>query len=178
MLSVIIPVSNRQTLYATLESTKEAKEVIVVADGKCPISEEICKNFNNVKYYELMETGDYGASQRNFGMRVATQPLISFLDDDDVYVEGGVEKIISYSKLNSLNLFKVKFRNFIIWDSTEIQYGNVCTVGMVVPNNISKVGVWTARYGHDLDFAEMTFNLIGSVNFVDFILTKVRPHEQ
>lgn len=178
MLSVIIPTSNRHTLYATLESTKKAKEVIVVADGKCNISEEICKNFSNVRYIEFYETGDYGASQRNFGMRLATQPLISFLDDDDIYTAEGIDKILSYSKLTSLNIFRVKFKDFVIWDKPEIEYGNVCTVGMVVPNIPDRIGVWTARYGHDLDFAQMTFDRLGSVNFVDFILTKARPHEQ
>ncbi len=179
MLSVIIPVSNRASLEATLNSTKEAAQVIVVADGICPISEKIAKKFPNVHYIEMMETGDFGASQRNFAMRLVKTPLLSFLDDDDVYVKNGVEKIISYSKLDCINLFKVKLnKDVTIWNKTEIEYANVTTGGIVVPNIPEKLGVWTCRYSHDYEFVQMTYNLMGKkVNYVDFILTITRPHE-
>jgi len=179
MLSVIIPVSNRTSLEATLNSTKEAAKVIVVSDGVCPISEKIAKKFSNVQYIEMMETGDFGASQRNFAMKLVKTPLLSFLDDDDVYVKDGIEKIISYSKLNCINLFKVKLKkDLIIWNKMEIEHANVTTGGIVVPNTPEKLGVWTCRYSHDYEFLKMTYNLMDKkVNYVDFILTITRPHE-
>jgi len=178
MLTVIVPCSNRISLYQTLESCKEAEKVFVVADGVCNVSYDIAKTFNNVEYFEIQSTADFGASQRNFAMRLVKTPLMSFLDDDDVYVKEGVSKILSYSKLDALNIFKIQFKNMVVWKNTEVEYGNVSTSGFVVPNTPSKLGVWTCRYGTDFDFASMTYKLIKRVNFIDFILTKARPHEQ
>jgi len=178
MLTVIVPCSNRPTLENTLKSVIDAEKVIVVADGPCPTSKKICKNFSNASYYEINETADFGASQRNFAMRLVKTPLMSFLDDDDTYVEQGVSKIISYSKLDALNLFKVQIGSTIVWREMEIIYGNLTTGGIVVPNTPEKLGVWTCRYGTDFDFAQMTYDLMDKkVNYVDFILTITRPHE-
>ena len=179
MLTVIVPCSNRVSLRETLISTKLAEQVLCVADGPCNVSREIAKQFLNVKYYEIEETGDFGASQRNFGMRLAKTPFISFLDDDDVYVKDGIDKILTLSKMNALNLFKVRFKLRTIWDTYQVAYGNLTTGGIVVPNIPEKLGVWTGRYGCDFDFAHMTYKLLQEkVNYVDFILTLARPHEQ
>lgn len=178
MLTVIIPCCDRPSLEDTLKSTEKAEKVIIVGDGDCPLSKKIASKFSNVSYYEIDETGDFGASQRNFAMRLVKTPLISFLDDDDVYVKEGVERIISYSKLDCINLFKVKIQNKLVWDKMVIEYGNLTTGGIVVPNSPEKLGVWTCRYGTDYDFFTMTYNLMGKkVNYVDFILTITRPHE-
>lgn len=176
MLTVIIPASNRVSLRDTLDSTKKAEKVIVVGDGACRISSEIAKQFDNVDYFEIEETGDYGASQRNFAMRLVKTPFISFLDDDDIYVKDGVDKIVSLSKMNALNLFKVQLKNRVVWQNHQIAYGNLTTGGIVVPSFPQKLGVWTGRYGTDYDFAYMTYKLMQEkVNYVDFILTKTRP---
>ena len=175
MLTVVVPACNRPSLKNTLDSVTQANTVIVVGDGICPISEQICRNYSNVKYYYINMCNDFGASQRNFAMRLIRTPLISFLDDDDVYVKEGVSKIISYSKLDALNVFKVKLPDGrIVWKNQEITYGNLTTGGLVVPNTPEKLGVWTARYGTDFDFASMTADMLGRVNYIDFILTESR----
>jgi len=182
MLTVIIPCCNRISLRDTLKSLERDKDpvnAIVIGDGHCPISKEICDKMGtppklNIKYYEIEETGDFGASQRNFAMRLVKTPLMSFLDDDDVYTAQAIDKIFSLAKLDCLNLFKVKLKNDrIVWDKYEVAYGNITTSGIVVPNIPEKLGVWGCRYGTDYDFAYMTYKLMQKkVNFVDFLLAE------
>jgi glycosyltransferase involved in cell wall biosynthesis len=175
MLTTIIPASNRPSIAKTLDSVKKIPNVIVIGDGPCPITKQICKQYTNVSYYEIHMCNDFGASQRNFGMRIVKTPFITFLDDDDVYVSNGPDKILSYAKLDALNIFKVRLPdNRVVWNTQELEYGNLTTSGLVVPNTPEKLGVWTARYGTDFDFASMTADMLGRVNYIDFILTESR----
>jgi glycosyltransferase involved in cell wall biosynthesis len=86
-VSVIIPTYNRATLLprairSALAATTEIDEIIVVDDGSTDDTEAVMAPWlDRVRYVRITNRGVGGA--RNYGVQLATKPLISFLDSDD-----------------------------------------------------------------------------------------------
>lgn len=93
-VSVIIPVYNAE-LYiehavASAVNLVEVGEIILIEDGSKDNSLSICKElvvrFDKIKLLTHENNENKGASEsRNFGIRSAIFPFVSFLDADDVY---------------------------------------------------------------------------------------------
>lgn len=109
LFSVIIPVYNEEEyisrcLQSLIAQTMNDYEVIIVDDGSCDHSIEICKKFQNkFRYCSIISHAkNMGTSAaRNSGIKHATGSYIVFLDSDDTlspyFFETLTPKIKEYS---------------------------------------------------------------------------------
>lgn len=94
-VSVIIPSYNRahtvvRAIKSALEETYGGDEIIVIDDGSTDETEKILLPFFTKIRYFCTENQGAGAA-RNFGVRIAQNPLIAFLDSDDEWFAGKLE---------------------------------------------------------------------------------------
>jgi glycosyltransferase involved in cell wall biosynthesis len=103
-ISVIIPTYNRQKfIKEAIQSVIDQEyngnlEIIISDDGSSDKTLEIAKSFGNrvVILNKGLECLSQGVSStRNRGLKVATQPYISFLDSDDFYLPNHLNRIAS-----------------------------------------------------------------------------------
>jgi glycosyltransferase involved in cell wall biosynthesis len=89
-VSVVIPTYNRATLLpravaSALANVRTGDEVIVVDDGSTDDTAMQMAQFADRVRYARLSHGGAGAT-RNAGVRLATKPLIAFLDSDDAWM--------------------------------------------------------------------------------------------
>ena len=103
-ISVIIPTYNRENfigeaIESVLQQDYSGKiEIIVSDDGSTDKTIEIANSFGNKVIVALKPTNCTSqgvASNRNRGIRLASQQLITFLDSDDFYLPGHLQNISS-----------------------------------------------------------------------------------
>lgn len=96
-ISVVIPTYNRiELLPRAIESAQSAGtevEVVVVDDASTDGTEEYCRSLEHIKYVRLNKN-HRTAGARNAGIEASTAPFIAFLDDDDIRLEGSLDKQI------------------------------------------------------------------------------------
>ncbi len=98
LVSIIVPVYNaeeslRQAIDSVLGQTYPHIEVVVVDDGSCDGSSEICLAYGD--RIRCLTQANQGASvARNHGIRVARGDYIGFLDSDDCYLPDKVDKLV------------------------------------------------------------------------------------
>ena len=115
-ISVILPVHNRADVLAraiesVLAQTSPAFELIVVDDGSTDQSVAVAKRFadDRVRVIELGENRG-GNAARNAGVRAARAPLIAFLDSDDAYLPGKLERVVGeFARTPALELLVDSF---------------------------------------------------------------------
>jgi len=99
-ISVIIPVYNAEKFVEHAVKSAlvhaEVKEILLIEDGSPDNSLQVCKQLERfsekVKLLRHKDGKNKGASaSRNFGMKCASQPFISFLDADDYYLPNRFE---------------------------------------------------------------------------------------
>lgn len=96
-ISAVIPTFNREALVAraiesALGQSRPPDEVIVVDDGSTDGTEARVAVFGDrVRYVRQANQG--GASARNHGVEHATGEWIAFLDSDDVWTDGHLERM-------------------------------------------------------------------------------------
>ena len=98
-VSVVIPAYNSKYLGTAVESvlrqTYRDHELIVVDDGSPGTAiKEICDAFPQVRYIRQENAGPSVA--RNRGIREAGGRLIAFLDDDDIWLPGKLQKQMEF----------------------------------------------------------------------------------
>ena len=169
-LSIIVPTRGRKTLERTLRSIsgqlQPGDEVIVLRD----------------------ETGDSGDSARMSGMERARGTHLAFMDDDDVYRPGALEKMRRFARDNPgrIGLFKMQHPvGTTHWRDGEpvLRYANVSTQNFLIPNLPGRLGRWTDRpprpgggvYDGDYAFIARTVELQGEPLFVDEVTVLARP---
>lgn len=169
-LSIIVPTRGRKTLERTLRSIagqlQPGDEVIVLRD----------------------ETGDSGDSARMSGMERARGSHLAFMDDDDVYGPGALEKMRRFARDNPgrIGIFKMKHPvGTTHWRDGEpvLRYANVSSQNFLVPNVPGRLGRWTDRpprpgggaYDGDYAFIARTVEMQGEPLFVDEVTVFVRP---
>lgn len=99
-LSVIIPCYNGEKIIETailsiISQNRNDVELIIVNDGSNDGTENICKKYDNnhtVKYFHSANSG--AGHARNIGMSMATGTWIAFLDADDLFLEGSLDRVI------------------------------------------------------------------------------------
>lgn len=100
-LTIIMPAFNAEkTIGTSIESVLSNKsenfELIVINDGSTDSTEEIIKSFNDDRLRYISKENSGVSSTRNFGLKNATGEYVTFIDSDDLYVDGAVDKILDY----------------------------------------------------------------------------------
>jgi glycosyltransferase involved in cell wall biosynthesis len=169
-LSIIIPTRGRKTLERTLRSIagqlQPGDELLVLCDA----------------------TGDSGDSARMSAMERARGTHLAFMDDDDVYAPGALEKMRRFARDHPgrVGIFKMEHPvGTTHWRGGEpvLRYANVSTQNFLVPNVPGRLGRWTDRpprpsggaYDGDYAFIVQTVELQGEPLFVDEVTVLVRP---
>lgn len=106
-LSIIIPVYNAAPLLNRCldsifnQKTQYTYELILVDDGSNDNSVEIIKSRKekNITLYQQKNSGPSAA--RNKGIELAKGEFIAFLDADDFWLNGFIEKTLSFIKTNN-----------------------------------------------------------------------------
>lgn len=101
LLSVVIPTRNRaqlvcEAIESALSQRRRQVEVVVIDDGSTDNTADVIANRfrSGVQLLRNEERRGAGAS-RNIGIRVARGHLVSFLDDDDLWLPGKLDAEIS-----------------------------------------------------------------------------------
>lgn len=155
-VSFIIPTIGRETLVRTLQSIEMMPndEVLILGDVykiQDIVPKEIC-NKENVYCLHVTPGKNWGATERNIGMSVATGDLLSFMDDDDVYAPEA-RTFIEQAVLGHPTIFKMRMPSgLVLWQEQRLYCGNVGTPMIVVPNDPLRLGRWSNRYICDYDF--------------------------
>ena len=106
LFSIIIPTYNRANLIgkaidSVLAQTYHNWELIIIDDGSTDNTRDVVRSYNDnrIKYFYQENRGRSAA--RNYGIDISKGDYISFLDDDDYYLENFLEEffhIISEKK--------------------------------------------------------------------------------
>jgi glycosyltransferase involved in cell wall biosynthesis len=169
-LSIIVATQGRKTLKRTLRSISRqlepGDEVLVLCD----------------------DSGDAGDTARMKAMPRARGTHLAFIDDDDVYAPGALEKMRRFARENPGRIGIFKMRHAVgttHWRAGEpvLRYANVSTQTFLVPNVPEKLGRWQAgrhrpgggEYAGDYVFITETAELQGEPVFVDEVTVHARP---
>ena len=101
LVSAIIATHNRlgmlkKALESVLSQTYREIEIIIVDDQSDDGTEEYCKSLPGVKYIRISRAQHKNGSRtRNIGLKSAKGKYVAFLDDDDEWMPGKIEKQIN-----------------------------------------------------------------------------------
>ena len=159
--SIIVPTTGRPTLVQTLASILEqlepGDEVFVVRD----------------------DSDDLGDTPRNEAMPRARGTHLLFMDDDDQYARGALATIRRFAAEHPgrIGIFRMRFdHGLVLWRRPALEFGNVSTQLLVVPNVPGKLARWEQR-GHvigDYVFLTETAKLQGEPIFRNEITVHAR----
>ena len=128
LLSIIIPVYNvelylDECLKSVFEQVTDDIEVIVINDGSTDSSSKIIENYQDKYLFKYINQQNKGISiTRNVGINEASGQYISFLDSDDIFADGIINKIVKEIITSKLDLYKLKYTKFI--DGEDIDKSN------------------------------------------------------
>lgn len=106
IVSVITPVYNvekviRKTLDSMLAQEYESLEIVLVddcsKDNSAGVISEYTAKYPNIVYHR-QETNCGAAVARNTALRLAKGRYVAFLDSDDIWCEGKIERQLSFMK--------------------------------------------------------------------------------
>lgn len=168
-ISVIIATTGRRSLRRAIRSSRWADEIVVVFDAAEP-------PWYPAGCVVLAEgpTHAFGSQQKVRGMREATGTHLAFMDDDDVYTRaaGGAIRPAVTGQPDRVHVFRMRNRDKVY--SGPVESGKIGTPMFVVPRE--PVGIWTGRYGEDIDFISETMRLRGDEPvFHTEIIAWIRP---
>lgn len=86
----------RQAIESTVAQTYDRWEHIVVDTGSTDSTEEVVRSFQDprVRLVQFGRTNE-GAPPRNFGARAGTGELLAFLDSDDLWLPGRLQRMVA-----------------------------------------------------------------------------------
>ncbi len=129
LVSVIIPTKNRsELLLEAVESVRKqdypAVEIIVVDDGSSEADfEHIMSSLGPLQNVEVLQTqGNTGSSAaRNVGIDAAKGECITFLDDDDLMVQGKLAGQIGLMQSRSADFVSCTRYYYVVGDDQELR---------------------------------------------------------
>lgn len=135
MFSIIIPLYNKQdsiadTLESVFNQTHTEFEIIVVNDGSSDNSLTIVEAFKDPRLKIYSQENGGVSDARNYGISIAQNEYIAFLDADDswepIYLEKMNRLIGKYPGCGMYNCsYRMKMKNKIIDFHTDVQEGIV-----------------------------------------------------
>lgn len=173
-VSIIIPTYNRaefvkDAIHSVIQQNFPGPmEIIISDDGSTDETLFVASSYGNkVKILRKPEDcKSQGASgARNRGIIVATQPFICFLDSDDFYLPGHLQKMITaiesepelgFALCNSLEMVHVEQENkFRRWTKTNIE-----------PRDITNLSITTIHFANSngFIFRKEVFDKVGLFN--------------
>jgi glycosyltransferase involved in cell wall biosynthesis len=100
-VSVIIPTYNRarligETIESVIRQTHQNLELIIIDDGSTDETWQVIRSFSDsrITYFKTNHSGSFGVV-RNLGIQKSTGDFIAFLDSDDIWEKGKIEKQLS-----------------------------------------------------------------------------------
>ncbi len=184
-LTVILPPIGRPTLPAALDSCKDADHIIVVTEGltshppclldwwDTPATDSV------LQIIGLPAHGDAGHTARNYALKLASDDLIAFMDDDDVFLPWAIDAIRRVAALDRPTVFRIDCQwNGVVWKDPAVRFGNVSTQGIVVPNLPDQLGTWGPKPGGDHAFLASTVAKMGDPKWATQVVAVLRPHER
>jgi glycosyltransferase involved in cell wall biosynthesis len=179
-ISVIIPTIGRASLAAALKSCIAADEIIVVIDDAAGPSDWHAWESSKAKVVHV-HGGDHGYTARHRGMEVATGTHLAFLDDDDVYLPGAIDLFRGHATDVPVIFRMDHYDHGILWRDKVLEFGNVSTQMMLVPNVPEKLGSWEPyapelrEPGGDYTFLAGCVEKMGAPLWRAEIVAKLRP---
>jgi hypothetical protein len=155
MISFIIPTVGRRTLQRTVDSidARPGDEIIIVGQPRFLDVRE-----KPVQIISCAPGGDWGNTERNVGLTVATCPYLAFIDDDDWYAPDAralQQDAIDHTP-GRLVIFRMQFpTGLVLWETPELRVSNVGTPMFLMPNDPTRLGRWPlGRYEGDWGFLQ------------------------
>lgn len=100
LVSVIVPVYNvlpflREALDSVIHQTYQNLEIIIVDDGSTDGSGDVCDEYLSDPRAIVIHQEKKGLSEaRNIGLNQMTGEFVAFLDSDDAYMPGMIQKML------------------------------------------------------------------------------------
>ena len=170
--SIIMPVKNgenfiKETLLNLLENTTNEDEIIIIDDGSTDDTKKIINNFSNMsKAPVIMLKGQnlLPSGARNKGLEIARGEYISFIDHDDLWPSGRLERHIALLSQQNADVIQGKIEYFSKDPDSLKRFKTLpedkciyfCQLGSFTykANIFKTLGHFnpTFKYGEDLDF--------------------------
>ena len=134
LISIVMPTYNRSKILSeiglpsVLNQTYKNFELIVVSDGSTDNTEEVVKKFDDkrIKFHKVVRNKRYPPSlgnhwavhavvPTNFGLKKINGDWIAHIDDDDIWTEDHLEKLLNFAIKNKYE--------FVSSAHTEVRYG-------------------------------------------------------
>ena len=119
LVSVIVPVYNaerylRQTLDCICNQTLRNIEIILVDDGSTDSTPSILQDYaaKDTRIILLQQEHEYAGAARNKGMAIARGKYYSFLDADDLFESGMLEKMVERAEVTCADMVLIKADTF------------------------------------------------------------------
>jgi glycosyltransferase involved in cell wall biosynthesis len=149
-VSVVMPTVGRPSLWAAVASVvdqlEDDDELIVVGDGRQGAAASVVEDFQPARltYVEASAPGSaFGNAQRDAGMAIANGSHLMFLDDDDAWRHGALERVRDALQCHcdaNAHIFKAEWgpghhaHGVTLWADEEVRVQNIATPMVVLPN--------------------------------------------
>lgn len=170
IVSIIIPTYNRRQIanrciHSIIECSLNNIEVIVVNDYK--ESKFILNSENNVSYIKIIDNEGSGvASARNLGAKLATSPILIFVDDDMIINERTITKAINFINTTTLSVYNADwvYEKKLLEKISTTQFGRY-----LIANNFTSLKGWN---GDSIEWKENSLLNVGAITSQFFAIKK------
>lgn len=141
LVSIIMPSYNtapyiRETIQSVLDQTYQNWELIIVDDCSTDNTDEVVASIKDERIRYLKNEKNSGAAvSRNRALREAKGRWVAFLDSDDLWMPGKLEKQISFMESND---YSFSYTNY---EEIDVE-GKATGVKVTGPKKVTKTGMF------------------------------------
>lgn len=186
-LSILMP-TVRPTLARSLASLAPQlsadDEVLLLPDGPAYFEQtRTIAEASGIPNWRMIESGPFnnlGHGQINHALPLATKDAIAFLDDDDIYTPNAIAAMREGLAKHPGRPLLFRMRSYwdkLIWSEPKIEYGNIGSPCIVLPNDQQRLGRWWNGRGADFEFLRQTLTKYPPEShvFCDSVVCECRP---